>query len=273
MVRVLLLLLLINIAFGATAVTVYTDSDYKPYSYVEEGKVQGIHIEILKSIFKKMPDYRVKIKPIAWEEGLKKMRSGEILMLLNPYYRPKERPYILDYSLPYMYDSLSLYCNRAITLANPKRIDWAKEFKGIKIAKPKGWSLNLPKAFDKALQNQTIKLIEDTDEANIHNLINKKIDCYINDSIAIQRSIILAKHQHKKKSQVFQNIKDIVKITELSRESTHIGFSKKHFATRQELIKQINRAIKAMKKSGEIDLIIKHSLDLFIEELQKPKAK
>jgi len=271
--RTLLLLLLVNAAFGATAITVYTDSDYKPYSYIEGGKVQGIHIDILKSIFRKIPDYSLKIKPIAWEEGLQKMESGEILMLLNPYYRPKERPYILNYSAPYMYDSLSLYCNKAIPLPDPKHINWAKELKGLKIAKQKAWSLNLPKALNQALQNKTVELIEDTNEANMHKLITKEIDCYINDSIAMQRSIILAKYQHKTNKYRLKKIKDIVKITELSRESTHIGFSKKSFAKRDDLIKQINRAIKVMRDSGEIDLIIQHHLEVFIAQFDAKKAK
>jgi polar amino acid transport system substrate-binding protein len=214
-----------------------------------------------------MPDYSLEIKPIAWQEGLKKMKSKEILILLNPYYRPKERPYIVDYSLPYMHDSLSLYCNKPLLIDNPKSINWTHAFKGFKFAKQKGWSLNLPKALQQALQNNTIELIEDADKSNIHKLIHKQIDCYINDSIAMQRSIILAKHQNKTNKQILQKIKDIIKVVELSRESVHIGFSKKHFDKREDLIKQINHAIKLMKNSGEIDLIIKHNLEMFIAKL------
>ncbi|MBN2826325.1 MAG: transporter substrate-binding domain-containing protein [Campylobacterales bacterium] len=266
--RILLLLLLFNFVYGATSVTIYTHNDYRPYSYVENGKVKGIHVEILQAIFKKMRDYSLEIVPIAWEEGLEKMQSEEILILTNLYHRPKEHPYILDYSAPYIYDAPSIYCNRAIALDKPNNIDWQVVFKGLKIAKQKDMSLPSSDSFNAALQTKTIELIENSHEKNMLDLINKKIDCYINDSIALQSSLILAKHQYKEDNKTLQNINDITKITQLSRESIHLGFSKKYFAKRKDLISKINLAILVMQNSNEIDKIVKHYLEEFVSQLE-----
>lgn len=129
MIRVLIFLLLINTLYGATTVILHTESDYKPYSYLEKGKVQGIHIEIIKSIFSKMKDYSLQIKPVLWEDGLKDLNESKILMFSNLYYRPKKRPFIIDYSDTYSYDTISLHCNGGILNQKLQEIDWKKILK------------------------------------------------------------------------------------------------------------------------------------------------
>jgi len=264
LLRVFILLLLFNFTYGATAVMVHTDNNYKPYSYVEHGQVKGIHVEILKAIFSKMREYSLIIEPIDWEEGLQKMEEGEILMLNNLYYRPKERPYILDYSDAYAYDKLSFFCNRTLAIDNPREIDWVKSFKGFKIGMQNGFSLPLDVSFFKAVKEGKIRLLETTHEENIQNLIDKKIDCYINDAIATQASLLEQEHRFQESNKTTDGIKDISSVLTLSSEGLYFGFSKKYFAKRKDLIKKINLAIKVMRNSGEIDKIVQLFLDHYL---------
>ncbi|MBN2825309.1 MAG: transporter substrate-binding domain-containing protein [Campylobacterales bacterium] len=261
--KALLLFLLLNFSYGATEITLYTDSNYKPYSYLEDGKAKGIHVEIIKAIFGKMRNYTVEIVPISWEEGVEKMKSAEILILANLYKRPKKRPFVTDYSDAYMHESPSIYCNQTLILVDSQNIRWATEFKGMKIGKQKGASLNLPDSFREAIQSKAITLVEDIHPNNIDNLINNTIDCYINDSLAIESALSLAKDQNKKNKTELKNIQAIHKIAQLSQESIHFGFSKKYFPKRQDLIKQINLAIKVMQNTGEMDEIIAQYLKEF----------
>jgi len=44
-----------------TAVTVYCDNNYPPYSYVENGETRGIYVEVLTKAFSRMEAYEVTI--------------------------------------------------------------------------------------------------------------------------------------------------------------------------------------------------------------------
>ncbi len=262
MIRKLLLIIFCLSSLYSEKIIIYTDNNFKPYSYVENRTLEGINIEILKSIFSKIKDYSLELRAIDWEEGLKKLKNKEIKILSGTYYRPKERPYIKDYSKAFMYDEPTIFCNKKIK----KNPIWPKDFLNLKISKPKGNSISVSSEYKQAIKDGNLKIIEDTTHNNIINLINNKIDCLILPNISM-KGLILQKLKNRYKEEN-SSIKEVMKLPKFG---VHIGFSGTYFPEKKDLIKKINLAIKIMQNSKEIDEIINKHLDIYLHPKRKRK--
>lgn len=85
------------------------DAGYPPYSYAEGDEAKGLYTDILRAAFKRMPGYRVDIRPMPWARGLAEVASGRAFALFPPYYRPSERPW-MDYSRPMLKEKVVVLC-------------------------------------------------------------------------------------------------------------------------------------------------------------------
>jgi len=253
--QTILFFILATLSVATTKVVVYSDSDYRPYSYFDNNTAKGIHVDIIKAIFEKMHDYNLELRPIEWSEGLKKMKNEEILILNNTYYRPKERPYIVDYSQPYMEDHPAIYCNKSIKIKDLNNVDWEKEFNGVTIAKRKGISVSGSLPFRKAIKEGHIKIVEDDHENIIQKLLNQKIDCYTDEDLFIQGSLLQKQRELEENNQSTQQLDRILKVITISSEGIHLSFSKKYFAKRKDLLSKVNLAIKVMQNRDQIEKI------------------
>ncbi|MEA2028153.1 MAG: transporter substrate-binding domain-containing protein [Campylobacterota bacterium] len=251
-------------------IAIYTANDYRPYSYVEHGIIKGIHVDILKSIFSKMRDYRLVLKAINWGDGLKKIEKSEILILSDAFYRPKKRPYIIDYSDAFAFQLPAIYCNKKIDIADVNNINWNQEFRGTKIVKQKGGSVTSSKYFYEAIEQGVIEIIEhDRNNQNLQDLINKKVDCYINEDLSIQGEVMQKRREYRDQNRSTQELDVIRKVAILSKEGIHLAFSKKYFAKRRDLLRQINLAIKVMNNSDEIqDIVENYMIDFLTKDLR-----
>jgi len=251
--------------FAQSEITIYTSDNYRPYSYLQHGDLKGIHVDILRSIFAKMKNYRLKLQAIEWNEGLEKMKKSDILIMGNAFYRPKKRPYIIDYSDAYIYEYPAIYCNRPITIRDSNHIDWVNEFKGVTIAKQKGSNIIKSANFKEAIESKSLKIVDYGDEKNFEALIHKKIDCYINETLTLEMELLQKKREYKEDNQTLAFIDKIKPITLISKEGIHLAFSNKYFAKRNNLLKKINLAIKVMNNSGEVEKIKARYLNDFIQ--------
>ena len=243
--------------FAATDVTVYCDDAYAPYSYKENGKVKGIYVDILKKAFSKMKDYNVKIEAVPWKRGLSYLERGTGFALFPPYYHPEKRPYMSPYSEPILDENVAVFCREEI-LTKP-RPDWPEDYYGLRVGNNAGFQIRSEK-FWKAVKEGKLKLDEakGTDK-NILKLATKKIDCYANDRLSILWEIKKLKESGKydeggKHSRIVESV--IV-----STEKGYIGFTNKDkgkFGFKDDFLAKINKIIKNMKASGEIDKIIKN---------------
>jgi len=259
MIKKIFLIYLFSTYLFATKVTIYSECNYPPYSYCEDNNsVKGISIDIYKAIFSKLKEYSLEVKGIDLEEGRKKMKNSEILILGTMSYRPKSRPFVVDYTEPFIYQEKSLFCN----LDMPKDLIWPKDFFGLKIAKIKGHSLDTE--FKKAIDNGQIKLIEGNLKSNIMNLIEKRVDCYIISKISMKGELLKITKEYEDNNKSLDNIKDIHKVKLISKRPYYIGFSNFYFPQREDLIKKINLAIKVMYNSNEIDDIIDKNLKNYL---------
>ncbi len=251
-------------------VTIYSECDYKPYSYCENGKVKGISVDIFKSIFSKIKDYSLKIHKTDWKKAMEIMKEGKkskIKMIGTISYEPKERPFIIAYTKPFIYQNKVIFCNRKF---KKKKLEWPQDFYHLRIAKMKGFARS--KTLEDAVKKGLIKVIEGNSRENIFALMDKKVDCYINDEVATKGEILKLKKEFRDKNISTKKLDSIKKVLTLGKKGFHIGFSAAPFPERDDLIKKINLAIGVMQNSDEIQEIIKKNLDVYLHPNRKQKV-
>ncbi len=236
-------------------VTVVGDEAYPPYSYREGREMRGIYVEILKRAFAKMPGYNVKIVPMPWKRGLKGVETGDIFAIFPPYKHPGKRPFINPYSVPIVEETVIVMCRDEVL--SKKRTTWPEDFYGLKIGVNTGFSIGGDK-FIAAVKQGKIKRDESkTNDQNLMKLGVGRIDCYLNDRIAILTAL-----KNLKKKGAYKEGGSHAKLKEgvvVNREWGYLGLTdrdKGKFKFKNDFLQKFNKVIEEMKNSGEIRKII-----------------
>jgi len=245
----ILLLALLGLCIKAFAlepinVIILADDDYPPYSYVEQGKLKGIYIDLVnKAASLLQPHYQVTLEAIPWQRGLVMMEQGKAFALLPPYIHKETRPFIKPYSVVLQEEVVVTYCHQAIKLEQTLNSSSNTTTK-IDIGINAGYLL-LNEKYHQAVDNNKIKIWENkSTEANLMKLVTNKIDCYVNDRIAIQQNL-----QHIQARLTNIDISSIVEMDEISRKSAHIGYSNNGFYPfKTDFINKMNEALLKIKR-------------------------
>ncbi|WP_108652620.1 substrate-binding periplasmic protein [Dongshaea marina] len=251
-------LLLYLFSFGSWAehkvipVEVLADANYPPYSYLNSrGKPAGVYYEVIKRIFARMPDYSIHIRPVSWDGGLTSLKEGKAFALYAPYYRPKARPYILV-SEPILEEKVIALCHSS----QHKRKLWPKDFIGTRVGINQGFSVG-GERFWELVNSRQILLYTSKDNAhNLLKLARKRIDCYINDKIAIYHSLRQLLEEELITPQQAEQLKVEVIV---SSEYGYLGYARddQRFPFREKFSKKFNLELKKMKDSGELEWLVK----------------
>ncbi|MEN9396448.1 MAG: hypothetical protein RLZ81_978 [Pseudomonadota bacterium] len=238
-------------ALAAQKVVIEADNDYAPYSYVEDGELKGIYVDLLRLAGKKLaPAYEVELEAIPWKRGLKNLETGRSMALFPPY-RSKERPYIDPYSTPLYRETVALFCNESNPGRAPRR--FPEDFAGLTIGVNLGFALG-DKMTD-AVKARTFTVTESKgNEDNLWKLQAGQIDCYANDRLAVQYSF--NKLQDKAKFRQFKGYR-LSESAELSGEDAFIGYSAANtLSYKADFIKQMDAVLLELKKAGTINRLI-----------------
>jgi polar amino acid transport system substrate-binding protein len=237
-------------------VTIYTDDSLQPYSYQENGKVKGTYINIIKTVFDRMPDYNVKITAVPWKRGKKIMEAGKGFGLATAYFHGHDWPYLYPYSLPFASDVLNVYCTPE-TLKT-QRLIWPDDYKQLRIGRPAGFSGFGGPKFDEMVKAKQIVLEESKGAvAQILKLGACRLDCIIID----QTTFNVEYHRAIKNGRYDSSWIEPVLGVEISRNDIYIGYSKKaiesgkypfHMDFRQKFDSELFKMI----RSGERDKIL-----------------
>lgn len=166
-----------------TVVTLYGDNSYPPYSYEEDGAVKGIYPEIIREAAARLSGFSLEIRLRPWRRLLQMAERGEAFAVFPPYYRPIEREYLGRYSVPILDEVTAVFCNNEV-LAAPRPV-WPDDYFGLKIGKNLSFSTGGP-AFDQAAMEGKVWVEEGAGtKINVRKLLEGRIDCYMNDRIAV----------------------------------------------------------------------------------------
>jgi polar amino acid transport system substrate-binding protein len=227
---------------AADTVILYGDSDYPPYSYVENGRFTGIYVDVLTLAASMMaPQFKVELRPLPWKRGLADMESGRAFGLFPPGLK-KERGYIGAYSLPLYRETVVLFCNDKV-MQTP-RTTFPADFNGLTVGVNSGFLLSA-RLIDAASQGLLRLEPAKSNEANLKKLALERIDCYASD-----RGAALYSTKRLLASRQLPNFV-LREAVELSGENTYIGYSAGNNPPyKAAFIEKMNAVIDALHKSG-----------------------
>lgn len=227
-------------------VKIIVDEAYPPYSYAVNGAPRGIYIEMIRKAGTLLNDeYHIEFESMPWKRALKEIELGHAFAILPPYIHRQARPYIGPYSVSLLTERVVAVCNKNVALKSLLQASNTPNSKPINIGINAGYLMFNDK-YKKLIAEEKIKVWENkSTQANLHKLIDGKIDCYVNDSRAIKYNLA---------TMTSTVLDEFVEADELSRQTAHIGFSnspKGNFPYKSDFINKLNLAISIVKEQHE----------------------
>jgi polar amino acid transport system substrate-binding protein len=252
------LLLAVCLTLSARAadipVTIYADAGYPPYSYEKDGKPAGLYYEIASAAFQRMRGYKVEVQAVPWKRGMAMLRAGSAFALYPPYMNTRDEPWTWPYSLPLYEERVVAVCRKEVLEAKPRK-RWPQDFYGLTIGNNAGFIVG-GDAFDAAVRAGRLRVEEGKDsETNIVKLGLGRIDCYINDRVSIQWTLGQLKAQGK-----YSQRAELREAAVIAVKQGYLGYTNRdngRFAYKADFVRQFDNAIDQMKRSGEIDAIVR----------------
>lgn len=237
-------------------VTLYADVNYPPYSFEEDGELQGIYANIIKRAVSRMKGYKVTLVGVPWKRGLRLLENGKGFAIYPPYFRAENRPYIWPYSLPILDERVIVMCRKDLFFRT-LRLNWVEDYYGLVIGINAGFKLG-GDAFWQAVKEKKITVSEA--KGNRENLLQlglKRIDCYLNDRISILWGLEKLK-QSGEYDEGGRHV-NLIEGATVSIEQGFLGFTDRdegRFAFKQDFKQQFDIIIYDMRRSGELQKII-----------------
>jgi len=259
------LTLLTSSAYSVQPVEIYTYDILPPFAFRDDnGKLTGIYIEMTRKAIERMPDYSVTFNVVPWARAKEATKKGQAFAILPPYFHAHdwltddtEKPYIWPYSLQLYHQSDVVICNDEI--AKTPRPNFPEDFKGLKFVMFRGDGragtrfTEMVKIGDIALQSVTdIKTI-------IRILQIKRADCTACSELPFAWNIKKLKEKGEYKK-IDKGV-NLVKVATINTNAGYLGYTdvndEKNFPFKKDFAIKFDIEIYKIKKSGELDKIIK----------------
>ncbi|XOV77676.1 MAG: substrate-binding periplasmic protein [Aestuariibacter sp.] len=234
-------------------IVLFGDDSYVPYSYVNHDGLVGFYPSLINRVAEGLPEYRVRLAPIPWKRGLKRMENGTGLGLFPPYLFEKERPFIRPYSYPLFTEEVTVFC-RSDVLQDSFNGQWPSDYYGKTISTNLGFKL-FKKEMWEPFKSGDISHVEfqGTDENLFQLAVTGLADCYANDRNSI--TLGLKKLEQKLTEQGREHLlHPIQETTVLLQQRGYIGYSKKfrkNFPDSDRFIERFDEALEQFIASGE----------------------
>lgn len=231
-------------------VVIYGDDAYPPYSYRADGRMRGIYTEIVQEAANRMEGFQIEVRLQPWKKLLEAARLGKVFAIFPPYYRPEERPYLDEYSVPILEELTAVFCNKDVLKKNRPR--WPEDYFGLRIGNNLSFVIG-GERFKQAVADGdiTMETLPGT-EANVRKLLEGRIDCYINDRNAVFWTI---KQQNQGD---YPYRYGILQGAVIHREQGYLAYSRDYGAPyRERFMVEFDRAIASMRSDGLIEKIVR----------------
>ncbi len=239
-------------------VMILADDSYPPYSYIENNQLKGIYVDIVRAAAELISEhYQVNLQGVPWKRALMKVENGEVLAILPPYKRIEEREYIWPYSLAIMSETVVAYCQKSINIIDYFDEHKFKSLPVLNIGINSGYMI-FSAEIKAAVADKRMMVWENkSTEANIMKLQSKRLDCYLNDRLAIQYELLTLN-----KSQQL-NFDDVAESLIVMSQTAHIGYSfsdKQQFSYKNDFVNRMDDALQRVIESQQYTEIINNYL-------------
>jgi polar amino acid transport system substrate-binding protein len=243
---------------SAQDVTLYVDDAYVPFSFKNDnGEADGIYIDILHAIFKRMPEYTVTLTPVPWKRGRLLMEKGKGLGLVPAFFHGHDWPYLYPYSLPLLVEKIISICQEGV-LATP-RPNWPDDYIGLRIGNVAGFDGWGGDRFYTLVDQGKIDYEEALGSAeSITKLLLGRVQCIMMNELAFDLEFPRLTKGNGYSKENFQSLK---KGALVGYDSGYIGYSKPAIASgaypfHLEFRQTFDAHVYKMTKSGEIQAIV-----------------
>lgn len=229
--------------YAGEKVVLIGDEDYAPYTFVENGQLKGMYVELLNKAAELLkPAYDVELSPRPWKRGLAELESGESFALFPPGLK-KERGYISPYSVPLYRETVVLFCN-ADVMKTPRK-KFPDDFTGLTVGVNSGFLLSAL-LIDASKAGKVTLAETKGNESNLKKLAAKRVSCYASDRGAAFYTV-------KKLRVSNPDMKDfkLQEAVELTGEDTFIGYSVNNNPKyKADFIEKMNKALATIRNNG-----------------------
>ncbi|WP_027128645.1 basic amino acid ABC transporter substrate-binding protein [Fusobacterium perfoetens] len=168
----LFMLLFGTLSFATKKLYVGTNAEYKPYEYIENGKIVGFDAELMEAICKKL-GYEVVWNNIAFDGLIPALQTNKLDAIIAGMKQTPERQKAVTFSMPYL---LVASDEHFILVNKDSKLTSKDELKGLKIGTQLG-----------SVQEEFAKKMTDIDKVILYNswtgalmdVENNKIDAVI----------------------------------------------------------------------------------------------
>ncbi|WP_419905284.1 substrate-binding periplasmic protein [Kiloniella sp.] len=238
-------------------ITLHVDDAYPPYSFTgKNGQASGLYIDILRTAFDRMKQYRVMLKPVPWQRGKNLMEQGQGIGLAPAFYHGHDWPYLHPYSLPFYVETIQIYCREE--LIEDDQI-WPKDFQKYRIGNVQGFDGWGGTEFRQLVKAGKILYSEfPSSEVLIKSGMLGRVDCLLMEKTAFQIEYTkLAKELENRVTPYNVLISGAVS----GKDPVYIGYSKPALLSGKhpylpDFMQALDNEIYHMQKSGEIDRIM-----------------
>lgn len=174
MKKIILILMFLfgTLSFASKKLYVGTNAEYKPYEYIENGKIVGFDAELMEAICKKL-DYEVVWSNIAFDGLIPALQMNKIDAIIAGMKQTPERKKAVTFSMPYL---LIASDEHFILVNKNSKLTSKEQLKGLKIGTQLG-----------TVQEEFAKKMTDADKVVLYNswtgalmdVENNKIDAVI----------------------------------------------------------------------------------------------
>jgi len=261
----ILLTLLTSSAYSVQPVEIYTYDILPPFAFRDEsGKLTGIYIEMTRKAIERMSDYSVTFKVVPWARAKEATKKGIAFAILPPYFHAHDwltddtkKPYIWPYSLKLHHQSDVVICNEEI--AKTPRPNFPEDFKGLRFVMFRGDG-RAGVRFTEMVEKGDISLHLVTDIKTIIKILQiKRADCTACSELPFAWNIKKLKETGEYKK-IYKGV-NLVKAATINTNAGYLGYTdvndEKNFPFKKDFTIKFDIEIYKMKKSGEVDKIIK----------------
>jgi polar amino acid transport system substrate-binding protein len=236
-----------------TEVELLLDKNYKPYSYLENGKLTGIYVDLVKAAFELMPEYSVRLTAVNWNEGKKAIEKGDALGLVGVFFHGHDWPYMYPYSIAFEQETVVTICHEKVL--GQKREHWPQDYRGLLVGNIQGYDGWLNNRVRSESNTKYVNFLEVPTIAIAFQMVSKgSLDCALFESTAFNHAM----SQYDTKQQSGSSTPVIA--AQVSVNSIHLGYSRKaiienKFPYALEFQQAFDVAIFQLTGSGKADLI------------------
>jgi polar amino acid transport system substrate-binding protein len=215
------------------------DAQNAPFMYADGERAAGLYPALLQAAFDRI-GVPVRIDALPWSRALVALDQAELGV--GGIYKNSERVQKYDYSAPIFVEKLVLYVRRDRPLAFAAVPDLA----GLRIGVIRGWSYG--DAFDTARRAGRLEAEEVASDAqNFSKLAQKRLDAIV--AVEQAGSALLASGHYPSV---------VALATPLAVNPTHLAFHRS--ANKRALLERFDRALDAMRRSGEHERLVERAL-------------